>query len=65
MGGVQSGRRRIDHEILQLHHVYQNGAHALWDIVFLISGLVLIAGGWALIHAGLSAAVEDTLPSSY
>jgi uncharacterized membrane protein len=36
----------IDHEILQLHHVYQNGDHLLWDIVFLASGALLILAGW-------------------
>ena len=36
----------IDHELLQIHHVFQNGDHLLWDMVFLSSGvlLVLIAG---------------------
>ncbi|MBV9508087.1 MAG: DUF2243 domain-containing protein [Acidobacteriia bacterium] len=38
----------IDHEILQLHHVYENGNHLLWDAVFLGSGLFLIAVGWLL-----------------
>ena len=39
----------IDHQILQLHHVYQNGDHVLWDMLFLGSGVVLIAGGWIAI----------------
>lgn len=38
----------IDHEILQLHHVYQNGDHLLWDMVFLASGALLIFAGWFL-----------------
>lgn len=42
----------IDHEILQVHHVYQNGNHPLWDMVFLASGVVLMAGGWSLIGQG-------------
>ena len=42
----------IDHEILQLHHVYQNGDHLLWDIVFLLSGVLLIVLGWLEIRAG-------------
>lgn len=29
----------IDHEILQIHHVYQNGSFLLWDLVFLGCGL--------------------------
>ena len=42
----------IDHEILQVHHVYQNGSHVLWDAVFLACGVVLTAGGWTLIRQG-------------
>ena len=40
----------IDHEILQLHHVYQNGDHMLWDLVFLGSGCLLIGVGWLLVR---------------
>jgi uncharacterized membrane protein len=40
----------IDHEILKLHHVYQNGDHLLWDLVFLGSGAILIGAGWLLIR---------------
>ncbi len=37
----------IDHELLQLHHVYQNGDHLLWDMVFLASGFFfLFLGMW-------------------
>jgi uncharacterized membrane protein len=42
----------IDHEILRIHHVVQNGDHFLWEMVFLASGALLILGGWALIRAG-------------
>jgi uncharacterized membrane protein len=45
----------IDHRILQLHHVYQNGDHMLWDLVFLASGILLLAGGWLTIRSGLRA----------
>ena len=38
----------IDHEILQVHHVYQNGNHLLWDMVFLAAGLVFLVAGWAI-----------------
>ena len=38
----------IDHEVLQLHHVSQNGNHVLWDLAFLGSGIVLICAGWLL-----------------
>lgn len=43
----------IDHEILQLHHVYQNGDHVLWDVVFLAAGVVLVSIGGLLIRTGL------------
>ncbi len=47
----------IDHEILQIHHVYQNGNHLLWDIVFLAAGLVLAVVGWRLIRSGFNEAM--------
>ncbi|APR87565.1 hypothetical protein A7982_12914 [Minicystis rosea] len=40
----------VDHEILQIHHVYQNGPHLLWDMVFLASGVCLIVAGAATIR---------------
>jgi uncharacterized membrane protein len=46
----------IDHEILQLHHVYQNGSHLLWDMVFLASGVVLIGVGLVTIRSAFLAA---------
>ena len=48
----------IDHEILQLHHVFQNGNHLLWDMVFLLSGVVLMLVGWSLMREGFQAAVK-------
>ena len=42
----------IDHQILQLHHVYQNGNHLLWDMVFLAAGVVFVAAGVTLIRSG-------------
>jgi uncharacterized membrane protein len=46
----------IDHEILQVHHVDQNGNHLLWDMVFLAAGAAMLLIGWILIRAGR----EDT-----
>jgi uncharacterized membrane protein len=46
----------IDHEILQIHHVYQNGNHLLWDMVFLLSGVLLMAAGWLTIRSGFQRA---------
>jgi uncharacterized membrane protein len=42
----------IDHQILGIHHVIENGNHMLWDMAFLASGVVLILLGWTLIQAG-------------
>ena len=42
----------IDHEILGLHHVVENGNHLLWDCAFLASGVLLIVGGWAAVREG-------------
>jgi uncharacterized membrane protein len=35
----------IDHAILGIHHVVENGNHVLWDGVFLASGVAMIAIG--------------------
>ncbi len=43
----------IDHQILQLHHVVQNGNHPLWDAVFLLCGVVLIGTGYLCIQLDL------------
>ena len=40
----------IDHEILQVHHVYQNGSHGLWDAVFLGAGAVLLLSGVMMVR---------------
>ncbi len=40
----------IDHEILGVHHVYQNGNHFLWDAVFLLAGLVFCGAGLLLVR---------------
>ena len=42
----------IDHEILGVHHFYQNGNHLLWDMVFLFAGLIFLVTGWALAKGG-------------
>lgn len=43
----------IDHELLQVHHVYQNDPHhfLLWDLLFLVSGLALTLVGGLLIRS--------------
>jgi uncharacterized membrane protein len=41
----------IDHGILGLHHVVENGNHGLWDGAFLAFGALLIALGASLARA--------------
>ncbi len=50
----------IDHEILQLHHVYQNGNHLLWDMVFLAAGVLLMIVGWLTLQQGFREALRQT-----
>jgi uncharacterized membrane protein len=42
----------IDHEILQVHHVYQNdpSQFLLWDMVFLATGVLFPTFGWLIIR---------------
>jgi uncharacterized membrane protein len=39
----------VDHFVLQVHHVYENAGLSVWDWVFLGSGVLLMAVGWAMI----------------
>ncbi len=48
----------IDHEILQLHHDYQNGNHLLWDMLFLAFGAILMAVGWRTVRRGFAEAAQ-------
>lgn len=39
----------LDHQLLGLHHVLPGSPHELlYDLLFLASGLLLLAGGWSL-----------------
>ncbi len=49
----------IDHEVLQLHHVYQNGNHLLWDMIFLLAGIILCVIGGFLMRFGLRAEIRN------
>lgn len=42
----------IDHELLQVHHVYQNdpGHFLFWDAVFLASGILFAGFGWRVVR---------------
>ena len=43
----------IDHQLLGLHHVRDDlGAPLSWDVGFLVSGVLLVLGGWQLHRAG-------------
>lgn len=40
----------IDHQLLGIHHVHPGAGQLAWDLGFLASGVVMIAGGWAAIR---------------
>lgn len=42
----------IDHQLLGLHHVHPGENQAAWDIGFIVWGLLMVAGGWALLSRG-------------
>jgi uncharacterized membrane protein len=50
----------IDHELLGIHHVVENGRHLPWDVAFLASGVVLILLGWFTIRSGRGDALADS-----
>lgn len=43
----------IDHHLLHVHHVTETADHLVWDVLFLMSGVVLLAGGAWLARSGL------------
>jgi uncharacterized membrane protein len=42
----------IDHEILQVHHVIENGDHLIGDLAFLAFGAFLCVVGWRWVRPG-------------
>jgi uncharacterized membrane protein len=50
----------VDHEILQIHHVYQNGSHLIWDLVFLAFGTAETIFGAVAIRSGFVADVNSS-----
>lgn len=42
----------IDHQLLGIHHVHPGEGQLAWDLAFIASGLLMIAGGWLSIRAG-------------
>jgi uncharacterized membrane protein len=53
----------VDHGILGIHHVVENGNHALWDGVFLGSGVLMIAIGALLIRAEMTSDLRSGQPT--
>ncbi len=41
----------IDHYLLNLHHVYEAYGQSIYDLLFLISGVIFIAGGLMAIRS--------------
>lgn len=41
----------INHHVLHVHHVTETENHLVWDLAFLLSGVVLVAIGWWLIRS--------------
>jgi len=42
----------IDHQLMGIHHVHPGEGQLAWDLGFLALGLLMLAGGYALTHAG-------------
>ena len=48
--------RLVDHQVLGVHHVRDDlGGPLSWDIGFLVFGVLLVVGGWALHKRGARA----------
>ena len=41
----------INHQLLGIHHVHPGMHQLAWDLGFLASGLLMIAGGYAAVRA--------------
>jgi uncharacterized membrane protein len=48
----------IDHQIFGIHHVHPGEAQLAWDLGFIVSGLVMIAGGWLAIRSARAELVD-------
>jgi uncharacterized membrane protein len=42
----------LDHYILNVHHVIQRLGQSVYDLLFVLSGIVLVAVGWGLVRSG-------------
>lgn len=47
----------LNHHVLHLHHVVENRGESVFDVLFLLSGLVFIIGGWLAIRSARKNAV--------
>jgi len=52
----------IDHEILGIHHVYAGANETLWDMLFLVSGIVFILAGWGIARRARPVCVTNGQP---
>jgi len=46
----------MNHHILHLHHVVEARGQSLFDVLFLLSGVVFIVGGWMAIRSARASA---------
>lgn len=49
----------IDHQILGIHHVHPGEGELVWDLAFIASGLVMMAGGFFAIRSGHTERAHD------
>ena len=52
----------VDHHILAIHHVISGPQQTLADILFLVLGALLVAGGWLLQKSGKPVGVASAGP---
>ncbi|CAN5749549.1 DUF2243 domain-containing protein [soil metagenome] len=53
----------IDHHILGVHHVVEGAGHPWYDLAFLASGVIFLAGGSAAIHSGRNDPASGRTPA--
>jgi uncharacterized membrane protein len=46
----------VDHHLLHLHHVVEQRGTSVFDVVFLLSGVVFIVSGWLAIRSARAGA---------
>jgi uncharacterized membrane protein len=46
----------VDHHILHLHHVVESHGQSIYDVLFLLSGIIFLAGGLIAIRSAKAAA---------